>query len=350
MRTTIALALILGLAAGSVAQTTLLLEDFASASGDGAASAVAPLNWQIDVDLGNGSEGWDFSDVHGSVSGFFPLLGFSGPFALLDSDDGGVNNLVPEDCSLITPPVTLTAGAEASLSWDELIRGGGTGIACVDISIDGGMNWTTLFTHSVIGDLAQRNALDLSAFAGNTAQLRWRWQGNWAWWWAVDNVRIEEFPPPLYPGTEEDLILHTSIDFGAFDRNDVKAATPGQVVGLRLQSPDGRFLGQNFSILASVFNHSGGGTVPPVTIGPSVPGCPCTGLYAIPGVTFSAFGSGNILVLGVPALLDATGVRIFFAWPFAAVGMDVLFQGLIRSNLGVQNPFFASTRGMVIDG
>ncbi|MCA9321252.1 MAG: hypothetical protein KDB53_10985, partial [Planctomycetes bacterium] len=112
-----------------------------------------------------------------------------------------------------------------------------------------------------------------------------------------------------YPGTGEDLNLTSAVNFAPLTGgplNQSKTAAAGDLVTLHFESPNGAFIGNNFSLLATVFSSSG----------PSVPEvAPSTfpKIYAnlsapFPFFTVSVLGSGSIQNLGVPFILPPGGV------------------------------------------
>ena len=102
------------------------------------------------------------------------------------------------------------------------------------------------------------------------------------------------------------------------------------------------FFGRPFAILATPFDHTGGQMVSPVNFG-QAPGCPCPGLYANFGMSAVVLQSGTSLF--GPTHLGAAGVSFSFVWPAALGSTDILFQGLVPTNTGNSNPFFALDGG-----
>ena len=105
---------------------------------------------------------------------------------------------------------------------------------------------------------------------------------------AFDDVALVR---PAFPGTDEDLQLSRASGIG-FSALDVSEVAAGDFVQLKLESQDGTFVGENFSLIASFFDFSGGDTVPPFVFPMGTSGCPCDGLYAN-NTTTSIFGQGN---------------------------------------------------------
>ncbi len=135
--------------------------------------------WQRNTDLGRAN-----------------YTGGDGTAAAIDSD---VLNWAFIDAELISPPFIVPDNAylefDHSFRWYALPpdeRGD------VDISVDGAP-WATLlaFTGSDDGyPTGTHKTLDLSAVAGQTIQVRFRYyDANWDWWWQIDNVAVTVASP-----------------------------------------------------------------------------------------------------------------------------------------------------------
>lgn len=69
----------------------------------------------------------------------------------------------------------------------------GNGSAEFEVSLDGGGTWTSLWTESRTGALGHANHVDLSTYAGEASvTLSWRYQGDDAHWWGIDEVRVDD--------------------------------------------------------------------------------------------------------------------------------------------------------------
>ncbi len=104
--------------------------------------------------------------------------------------------------SLVTPPMDLSASANAVIQWanDFVDLGSGT-FAVVEVSIDGGDNWTTVW--QAPGDLPGpgNQLVDISFAAGHANVLaRFHYEGFFAYWWQVDDVKIGAFACSPIPG------------------------------------------------------------------------------------------------------------------------------------------------------
>lgn len=122
---------------------------------------------------------------------------FSGNFAIVDSDAAGV--FATQDEQLITP--ALDAGTCANLNlqfsnqfhfWVENL----TEIGDVDVSTDGGTNWTNALSITNFDDgypTPNTKSIDLTPLAAFQSDVKLRfhyYNGNGDFWWAIDNVNL----------------------------------------------------------------------------------------------------------------------------------------------------------------
>ncbi|WP_213453760.1 S8 family serine peptidase [Rhizomonospora bruguierae] len=145
-----------------------------------------PSGWSVVNRSGTG--GWQFTDDGNRGN----LTGGSGGFAIVDSDRLGSSNAL--DTDLITPPMDLSGTTAPTLRFNSDYRAFSNGSADVDLTTDGGATWTTVWhytTQSRRGPVVEE--VPLAAAAGApAARVRFRYQGNFAWWWQVDNVQVLE--------------------------------------------------------------------------------------------------------------------------------------------------------------
>jgi hypothetical protein len=121
---------------------------------------------------------------------------FSGLFAIADSDAAG--GLDMQDEQLITPVMDATTCASLTLDFSNQFRTFSEGfieVADVDVSIDGGTNWTNIY-QSVLDDgypNPNTKNFDISSIAAfePSVQIRWHYyNANEDFWWAIDNVNV----------------------------------------------------------------------------------------------------------------------------------------------------------------
>ena len=149
-----------------------------------------PTGW-TNNDIAGSGEIWEFNNPGGRTINA-PV---SGNFAIFDSDNGGL--LSPaEEAALESPSFNTTGGYnKVILQFDHYYNdNGSTDTAYVEVF--NGSSWVTVATYNADTPNATREFIDITAQALNVtnAKIRFRYVGNYDWWWAVDNVSV--FSPP----------------------------------------------------------------------------------------------------------------------------------------------------------
>ncbi|MCB9068050.1 MAG: choice-of-anchor J domain-containing protein [Calditrichae bacterium] len=150
---------------------------------------VLPAGWSNVDNVGNG-EIWEFDDPGGRGE-IQTTTGYNG-FAIFDSDNYG-NNGNPEDADLITPPLDFSDAVAVKLSFEHFFESSFGGVAEVSVSNDNGATWFTIaHWENVNTEDGQKETFDITAQAAGHSQVlvRWKWTGNWGYFWAVDDVLI----------------------------------------------------------------------------------------------------------------------------------------------------------------
>ncbi|MCU0850797.1 MAG: immune inhibitor A [Candidatus Thermoplasmatota archaeon] len=123
--------------------------------------------------------------------------GGDGYCADADADDIGSAGPWPMDCALISPAMDLSSVSGAIFSYTAAFNALSGDYADVDISVDGGANWTNLqhwtTDHSPSGP-GEDVQFDISAYCGySNVQIRFHYfADSWDWYYEVDNVRVYE--------------------------------------------------------------------------------------------------------------------------------------------------------------
>ena len=165
----------------SLAQTTYINEDFASA-----VVTTPPTGWTQQVFTGNANvDLWHFDNPGNRILNA-PI---SNPAAIFDSDTYS-NNSLAENVALETPAFDASAATTVWLELDHYFNGGSNGT--FNIQVFDGSSWITVLSGNTDTPNPQHLQLDISAEAAGNAQakVRFRWTGNWSFWWIVDNVKI----------------------------------------------------------------------------------------------------------------------------------------------------------------
>ncbi|MCS6822233.1 MAG: choice-of-anchor D domain-containing protein [Microscillaceae bacterium] len=178
------------------AQVTLLTQNFNAATGQ-----TPPPGWTNTVGVGspvgNPSQLWQFGTQRNITGG-----GFSGNYAMLDSDAYGIGNT--QHAVLTSPSFNCSSYSQGIiLSFSECWRGGFGSTGILQISTNGGTTWSTIATRGntdVNGGggatTGTVTTINITSQAANQSDVRLRWIyiGSWAWWWAIDNVLVEILP------------------------------------------------------------------------------------------------------------------------------------------------------------
>ncbi|MEH1169576.1 S8 family serine peptidase [Micromonospora sp. CPCC 205539] len=143
-----------------------------------------PAGWTVRNRTEGG--GWAFTDLGARGN----LTGGAGNFAIVDSDRHGADNV--QDTDLVTPAVNLSSAPAPVLRFRSDWRAVGVSdTADVDVSTDGGSSWTNVWhqTDSRRGPRVEEVPLDTAGGAA-AVQVRFRFNGTFAWWWEVDDVQV----------------------------------------------------------------------------------------------------------------------------------------------------------------
>ncbi len=177
-----------------------------------AAGSFGPPVLSEGFDAGVLPPGWSVQTVSGAswkvASGADPCQEFdgnrtggTGAYALLNSNCDS-NGFDTDDSSLVTPPIDLSSDVNAAIRWaNDFIDTGVLATADVDVTTDGGVNWTNVWHADATVAGPGTSTADLSFAAGHAGvQARFRYQGFWGWWWQVDDVAVGPFACTVLPG------------------------------------------------------------------------------------------------------------------------------------------------------
>ncbi|QOD61784.1 T9SS type A sorting domain-containing protein [Polaribacter haliotis] len=224
----------------SYAQTTILSENFSSASGTN-----PPTGWTNVRNSGNTGQIWNFNDTNPNIT----TGGFSGNYAILDSD--GYGNGSSQNVTLTSPSFNASSYNTLTLSFNNQFRFYTNGESGT-IEVFNGSNWITVDTYTSNTNYptpALRTYNILAAANGATnARVRFTYVGSWGYWWAIDNVKVEgTSSTPKIPITitatantkqegDADPTLNYTITSGTLDSGDTSltgslSRTAGEAIG-----------------------------------------------------------------------------------------------------------------------
>jgi hypothetical protein len=157
-----------------------------------------PSGWTIIDNAGTG-EVWTFDDPGGRGN----LTGGSGGFAIVDSDEYGSSGY--QDTELRTPSLDFSGQSTVTIVFDtDYNTFSGSDVADVDVSINGGADWTNVWQKAGDGYPGPAHeVIDISALAAGESDVMVRfhyYDAYWEWWWQVDNVMVGLATCDLLPG------------------------------------------------------------------------------------------------------------------------------------------------------
>ena len=173
--------------------TPILTEDFNAGLGTwtvdntGSTSPAALSPWQGEPDGYTYGFGTTFHSPDNS------------PFVITNADVSGSSSYTTVS-SLISPTFSLAGFASVALSFQHYLHAYYMdNVVSVDISTDGGVTWSLIHDYATITTGTPTSFVtdnyDLTPYAGSTnCQLRFYYNTNYGYYWAVDNVSITGTP------------------------------------------------------------------------------------------------------------------------------------------------------------
>ena len=114
----------------------------------------------------------------------------SNVYAIVDSD--GLGNGNTQNTNLISPVMDLSNFTSVVLEFNHSFEVWADPVARVESSIDSGLTWSVVHdfgTNSKYG----HEIFNISSIAGNSnVQIRFHYEGDFDWWWAIDDVVIKQ--------------------------------------------------------------------------------------------------------------------------------------------------------------
>lgn len=161
------------------------------------AGTTIPAGWSNN-DIAGGGEIWAIAgsgDAVGYTSPntiYYDSAEIAGNYAIFDSD--GYGGTVAENAAMESPTFDCSALTSVTLSYNHFFTAGYAGEGFVEVSTDG-TTWTQVayYTGADQDDSSfGLESLDVSTeLAGAaSAQVRFRWVGDYSWAWAFDNVTV----------------------------------------------------------------------------------------------------------------------------------------------------------------
>ena len=172
-------------------------------------------NWVVEQ---NGQQGTWMIYTHGSFPNAYTLPPTStGNICGADADE-----VYPIDAELtLASPLDLSIYETVNIQFDNDWQAiGASDFAYVDVSLDGGSNWTNVLMFDEIDVRETHEIVDITTVAAGQSDVLIRFysvQPGWDWWWVIDNVGVygveggggPTFDPPANVQIDDELGLLT---------------------------------------------------------------------------------------------------------------------------------------------
>ncbi len=168
------------LGGAAAAQTVLLNEDFSTATG-----TTPPSGWANNTISGASYDVWRFNNPGGRTANS-PM---SAPFGIFDSDNNS-NDGIAENAALESAAFSSLGYGHIVVSWDQYYRH--LAPSSGNLEVWGGSTWISVYSVTSTTSNPNHQNIDISAYAANRTgvKVRFRYSGNWSWWWIIDNISI----------------------------------------------------------------------------------------------------------------------------------------------------------------
>jgi subtilase family serine protease/N-acetylneuraminic acid mutarotase len=148
-------------------------------------SGTTPQDGWTDTDNNNSGHPWQFNTYSDNPTGV-------GGYAIADPD---ANNQVAEDTSLVSPAFSLTGISSPAITFNTAaLNVTGSFDASVDLSLDGGTTWQTVWQQTAVPDVQETDvpvSIPVPQAAGQPkVEVRFHFAGNGITWWAVGDVVV----------------------------------------------------------------------------------------------------------------------------------------------------------------
>lgn len=210
-------------------QTFLIDEDFSGTTG-----TTPPAGWTNNEVLASGGL-WVFDNPGGQTLSA-PI---TDPAAIFDSDDIG-NDGNPENTALESPQFDASAIAgDLILSFDHYFYTSFTTSAFY-VEVYDGTQWVEVLsgnTDSPSNPTSESIDITTDVNGASNAQVRFRYEGDWSYYWIVDNIKVEDVTCPAPSNIVSSNITENTADIdwtenGSATEWNIEWGTPGFTPGV----------------------------------------------------------------------------------------------------------------------
>ncbi len=153
-----------------------------------------PAGWTVTDPLGNGQV-WRFDDDWG----FGNRTGGEGFYGWVFS--AGYGEDAEQDTAMVSPPIDLSDTATPAVWFSTDYSDGPSSTADVDVSLDGGSTWTTVWRRTNPSVFESREQVPIPQAAGHSGvRVRFHYTASFDTWWQVDDVAVGERVCDTVPG------------------------------------------------------------------------------------------------------------------------------------------------------
>jgi hypothetical protein len=155
-------------------------------------------SWTLVDNSGNSAGNWQYAHnpiadaYYGNLT--FKSASYANGYALFMSD-AATDDGKPEDADMISPAINCSAYSYVHMEFDEWFVQNSSSSGTIYVSTDH-VNWSQAYTIDATEGSTTHKQIDLTPFAANqaTVYLKFNYQGNHDFFWAVDDIKLTSVP------------------------------------------------------------------------------------------------------------------------------------------------------------
>lgn len=156
-------------------------------------SSSLPSSWSS-TNQGTGACQWMIHAPYNPTGDQIPMKGSS--FLFINSDSSGSGTIAND--IFTSPIISAPTGSPVFLEFQHYYRAGGAlRLDTGNVEVFNGTGWVRLaryFTTQGTGAIPSLVKIDLTSYLNPALRIRFRYVGNWAYYWAIDNLKV--YTPP----------------------------------------------------------------------------------------------------------------------------------------------------------
>jgi uncharacterized repeat protein (TIGR02543 family) len=211
---------------GNIDEIVVFSEDFAGSF---------PAGWQNNVIAPNGFPGFQWTTTGGEYGGQLNSTTAANGYLILNSDGNGSEG-INENVELISPPINFAQHGDLSsinFSLEHLARTFGTADIAIYISANNFATQSLLYEwknaptdsfNTQTNPLVSNFDITSVAQGQNNIRLKFRWLGQWDYWWLIDDVKITAMKEGGGNGGDLQLLAEQTMEPVDANKNAVVSA------------------------------------------------------------------------------------------------------------------------------